>query len=384
MDAGDTVMRVGFGASVLARGLQLGQLDGIAYYTQELSRELVQMRCELNPVIFGKAKLETLQGFTTEHWSRFSTNALISALTGVDHPGRMRGANKIDLFHATDHLIPRLRATPVLATLMDAIPLAHPEWVHSRLRPIQNILWKKTASWAQHIVTISEYSKFQIAEHFNIPPRNISVVPLGVDKRYFEALSSQYVGQVLKTYGLPTSFFLFIGTLQPRKNILRIIQSHQALPIHMRKAFPLVIVGRNGWDSQELITMMQDAAGREPIQWLGAVSDLEKRALLQSATALVFPSLSEGFGLPVLEAFASQTPVITSNTTSLPEVAADAALLVNPMDVAEIANAMQTLIQNENLILQLKTLGLSRAQQFTWRACAQATLAVYESMANFA
>ena len=373
-------MRVGFGASVLARGLQHGQLDGIAYYTQELAHELNGLGCALTPVVFGQAKLQSLEGFTSRHWGRFSTNALISAVTGCSHLGQMGRSRNMDLFHATDHLIPKLRGTPVVATLMDAIPLAHPEWVQSRLRPLQNALWKKTASWAQQIVTISEYSKSQITEHFNIPPNKISVVPLGVDRRYFEPLPSQYSEEVLDSFGLPTQYFIFIGTLQPRKNVLRIMQAHRSLPKEMRQAYPLVIVGRNGWDSEQLIVQLKSAVGHEPIHWLGAVSDSEKRALLQSATALVFPSLSEGFGLPVLEAFASRTPVIASNTTSLPEVAADAALLVNPLEVDEIASAMQALVQNKALVNQLKKLGLSRAEKFTWGACAQATKVVYQKV----
>lgn len=373
-------MRVGFGASVLARGLQHGQLDGIAYYTKELAQELHLKGCALLPVVFGQAKLESLEGFDAQHWGRFSTNALLSAATGCSHLGRTGRASDLDVFHATDHLIPKLRGTPVVATLMDAIPLAHPEWVHSRLRPLQNALWKKTATWAQQVITISEYSKSQITEHFNISPNKISVVSLGVDSRYFEILPARFCEEVLEVFRVPRHYFIFIGTLQPRKNIHRIIQAHQSLSMELRRDFPLVIVGRNGWGSDALINQLHQAAGREPIRWLGAVSDVQKRALLQSSVALVFPSLSEGFGLPVLEAFAGQTPVITSNTTSLPEVASDAALLVDPLEVDEIANAMREVIHNQSLASQLKVAGLARAKQFTWQACAKATFSVYESV----
>jgi alpha-1,3-rhamnosyl/mannosyltransferase len=116
------------------------------------------------------------------------------------------------------------------------------------------------------------------------------------------------------------------------------------------------------------------------VRWLGSIPDLDKRALLQSATALVFPSLSEGFGLPVLEAFASQTPVITSNTTSLPEIATDAALLIDPCDTSAIAHAMQQLAESPSLVTQLNTQGLVRSRQYTWQNCAQKTSDIYQRM----
>jgi alpha-1,3-rhamnosyl/mannosyltransferase len=116
------------------------------------------------------------------------------------------------------------------------------------------------------------------------------------------------------------------------------------------------------------------------VHWLGGIPDLDKRALLQNATALVFPSLSEGFGLPVLEAFASQTPVIASNTTSLPEIAADAALLIDPCDTLALAHAMQCLADNPSHAANLRSLGLARSRQFSWQTCAQQTSAIYQRM----
>jgi alpha-1,3-rhamnosyl/mannosyltransferase len=166
------------------------------------------------------------------------------------------------------------------------------------------------------------------------------------------------------------------------------------LPLALRQAFPLIIVGRNGWGSQELVNRLNaygsggaggsngSSGSASLVRWLQNVDDVAKRVLLQKATALVFPSLIEGFGLPVLEGFASQTPVITSNCSSLPEVAGDAAWLVDPYNVAAMTEAMATLARDESVGQGFVTKGLARARTFTWQTCAQKTIKVYEQVLN--
>jgi glycosyltransferase involved in cell wall biosynthesis len=373
-------MRIGLGATVLAKGLAHRQLDGIGYYTQELAQRLSSTACDWTPMVFGQTSLSTIEQRLVYHLPRYSTAALCSALTTWNFAGYGQLHQKIDLFHATDHHIPRLKGIPVLATLMDAIPLAHPEWANARLRRVKNALWRKAARWADRVVTISNYSRGEIATHFGLDERLISVVPLGVDDRFFDRLSLAVLQQAKSEHGLIRPYFLCIGTLQPRKNIERVIDAYQRLPAALASSHDLVIVGRHGWGSDALVHRLRNMSSTSGVRWLGGVSDLRKRALLQGATALVFPSLSEGFGLPVLEAFASQTPVITSNTTSLPEVAADAALLIDPLDADAISSAMSDLAENLEMGNNLRRKGIERAQNFTWQACAAQTVALYKSM----
>ena len=144
----------------------------------------------------------------------------------------------------------------------------------------------------------------------------------------------------------------------------------------MRRACPLVIVGREGWGNINWNTLLD----RDHIHWLQHVSDIEKRALMQTGTAMVFPSLAEGFGLPVIEAFASELPVIASNTTAIPEVADDAALLVDPEDIGMLFESMLTLALDESRRKDMKQKGLARAATFTWEACAEATLKAYQKV----
>lgn len=371
-------MKVGFGATVWSRGLAKHQLDGIGYYTQEVFRRLDYDRVQLLPVVFGKAGADNIDGHQTIRLGRYSASAGLAAVSGLPFMGSSLLSKEVDVFHATDHYTPKLKGLPVVSTLMDAIPLSHPEWVSQGLRGLKNWLWRRSGQWADHVITISEFSRTEVAKHFRIPESRITVTPLGVDDRYFERLSGDAAEAVLNKYGVPERFFVFVGTLQPRKNVERIVQAHEALPAALRAQCPLLIVGRNGWGCDDLVAKLNACAADGPLRWLQSVNDFEKRVLMQRSTALVFPSLFEGFGLPVLEGFASQTPVITSNTTSLPEVAADAAWMLDPMDVHAMADAMATLAKDQALAGEFVAKGLARARSFTWDACAAQTLKVYE------
>lgn len=375
-------MNIGYGVSVLSRGLLASGVDGIGTYTKELSGELTSMPdVELLPVSFGynvdTGIAQQGQGLTLPS---YLIMAPICACFPIPFAGHSELKSKVDIFHATDHLIPRFPSIPVLATLMDAVPLSHPEWVKSRGRSLKALLWRRAAQWADHVVTISEYSKKDIVEQFSIPPEKISVVPLGVDRRYFEVINQQEKLSVLEKLHLPQKFFLFIGTLQPRKNIERILLAHASLPLEMQREFPMVIVGRAGWGVDALLEKMVAAEFTGTVRWLKYLRDFEARALMQSASALVFPSLYEGYGLPVVEAFASQLPVITSNTTALPEVAEDAALMVDPLDIDAIADAMQQIILNPEITDKMRKKGFLRAQESSWAACAQQTVALYQKL----
>lgn len=379
MDVAGKHMRVGMGVTGWSRGASSGQIDGIGHYTQELFEQLAVMQeiYQLVPVVFGQSDDWSPNGNMVEHQPRYSTSALWSACSRRGFPGGSSLSQKVDLFHASDHYTPRYNDIPVVATLMDAIPLSHPQWVSQRARKIKNWLWRQSGRWADHVITVSNYSKVEIQRHFGIKEEKISVTPLGVDERYLDRIGLEVVSQLRARLKLPERFFLFLGTFQPRKNIERILDAHEALPFALRKDVPLLIVGRNGWGSEELVARLEAYGASGHIRWLKNVDDVAKRVLLQQATALVFPSLVEGFGLPVLEGFASQTPVITSNVTSLPEVAGNAAWLIDPYNVPALTEAMVTLAREEGICRALSSKGLLRAMEFTWEACARNTVEVY-------
>jgi alpha-1,3-rhamnosyl/mannosyltransferase len=377
-------MRVGFGVTVLSRCLQAGGVDGIGSYVRELRQALLQRGdTEILPVSFGTPIPDSLgKGVPGELMPRFDVSALVAAVTGRRFPGTARFAQKMDVFHATDHLIPRLDRVPVVASLMDAIPLSHPEWVPSRLGPVKYALWKRTARWAEQIITISAFSKREIAAHFQIAPARISVIPLGVDARWFQPVPAAQLSAVRQRLDLPARFFLFVGTLQPRKNVGRLIEAYRALPKGIRDEVPLIVVGRAGWQCQDVVDALNRPGDARSVRWLDYLPDDDLLAVIKQATALVFPSLCEGFGLPVLEAFAAGVPVITSQTSALPEVAGDAALLIDPLDPSALSSAMLQVLEDEGLAEAMRLKGTLRAREYTWGRTAAMTVDVYRRVAG--
>jgi len=375
-------MRIGIGATLLTKGMASGHIDGIGIYTRSLLDELDKLDLEKSIVNFGDCK--SFHHLYPQHAKiclplPYQAATAYSLLTSLACPGSKQLAKKIDLFHAPDHYIPKLNKIPVVATVMDVISLAHPEWVTSPLRAIKNSAFRNMARSARQIITISEYSKADIVHYLGIPPERINVTHLGANQA--QPVAPEICQAVLQRYGLERGFFIFVGTIQPRKNILRIIEAHRMLPIPLQKACPMVIVGRDGWGSDEILPELRALQARGCGRWLDHVSDDELHALLQSAKALVYPSLYEGFGLPVLEAFAAGLPVISSNTTSIPEVAADAAILVNPKRSEEIADAMLKLAEDAAWAAEMAARGRKRLKEFSWEACARQTLDIYQNVA---
>ncbi|MEW6765794.1 MAG: glycosyltransferase family 1 protein [Pseudomonadota bacterium] len=377
-------MRIGLGITAWAKGLDRRHLDGIGVYTQNLWHSLDALGCDMHGVRFGPraAPAPELPERHTCLRSRFKFQAACSSLTGLPFFSTGHCEKQVDVFHATDHHIPKLRRTPVIATIMDAIPLAHPEWVSKNLRLLKNFAFKRSAGWCERIITISQYSKQDIVEHFNVPPELIDIIPLGVHEAFFERSTQEQIEQVLQKHGVRRGSFVFVGTLQPRKNLCRVIEAHRRLPSSIRDEHPLLIIGKYGWGDEALPQTLHRLQHDGRCHWLEDVSDAELRPLLQSATALVYPSLYEGFGLPILEGFASNIPVISSNTTAIPEVAGDAALLIDPESVDEIADAMARLADDADMARSLVARGRDRARTFTWEQCARQTQVVYRQIAG--
>jgi alpha-1,3-rhamnosyl/mannosyltransferase len=243
---------------------------------------------------------------------------------------------------------------------------------------------KRAAAHADRVIALSHFAVTELVEYYKIDPQNITVVPCGVDALWFVPPVVKAVAQTLHNHGLIRGYFLFVGTLQPRKNIDRIVDAYLALPAPMRRERQLVLVGAVGWRSEDLIKKIQGLIQNgERIVWLNQVTEQEQlRHLYAGAGVFVFPSLYEGFGIPVTEAFASGIPVLTSNTTSLPEVSQGAALEIDPSSVGEISMAMLSLAQDDMLRARCIHAGRKRAAELTWQRTAEQTVAVYRAALN--
>ena len=370
-------MRVAFGCTLLDQGLQnssVNGIDGIGQYCQELLTAFQKKPdlISINRFTFGLER-SSCQAQLLPTYSQY-------ALGSFTRLGNYPIFDQVDLIHSTDQLIPIQVKKPLVASIMDVIPLSHPQFIKSYSRYIKTFIWKKLTQRADRIITISEFSKNEIAKYLKFPFDKIDVIPLGVEQRYFELLDTNEKNRTLEKLGLKKPFFLVLGSVQPRKNLKRILAAHALLPQNLAQDYPLVIAGKFAWDDGEILREIDTAAYEGRCIWLKYVSEAEKISLLQSATGLIFASLYEGFGLPIIEAFASNLPVIASNSTAMPEVAGGAALLVNPLSIDEIRSALIELIDNPSAVARLQAAGLARAKQFSWQETAKQTISSYQKL----
>lgn len=258
--------------------------------------------------------------------------------------------------------------TKVVLTVHDLSPLVLPEYYSLKSR-----IWHwminipKLIKRADTIVAVSDFTKTSLIEKLQVPANKIIVAPLGVDHDNFKPnLPIDALRDVRNRYNLPGDFVLFIGTVEPRKNIARLVAAFEKIesPLH------LVIAGKLGWKYAAILQQIENSPKRRFIKLIGYVPESDKPHLLKLARVFAWPSLYEGFGLPILEAMAIGTPVLTSHVSSLPEVASDSALLVNPYNIDDIAQGI-TILHSDAIIRQKYIAkGITRSQEFSWEKCA--------------
>lgn len=371
-------IRVALGATTLASGVGGVRHDGIGVYTGALFHHLGRAGCAVQAYAYpplgggagcirlGRALPRSFEAATLQDW-----------LTP-----RSRGlAIDADLFHATDYRITRMDC-PVVATLHDALTIRHPAWCNPRLRKLKNWVQKTAARKADHVIALSHAAVPELLAGFGIDERRISVVPCGVDAEWLQPPPEAEVDATLMQLGVRRGYYLSVGTLQPRKNFARMLAAYLALPAAVRAARQLVLVGAPGWRCGPLLARLRAArAAGHGVLWLPNVADRGTlRHLYEAAGVFVFPSLYEGFGLPMVEAFAAGVPVVASNAGALPEVAAGAALEVDPLDTVALAAAMRALATDEGLRSRQVRAGRRRAAALTWQATAERTAAVYRAV----
>ena len=267
-----------------------------------------------------------------------------------------------------------------VCTIHDLIPLDRPEWFAPRFASWYGWLLPRLARRVRHIIAVSEFTRSRILERFGIDPSRVTVIPNGVDGR-FAPRPALEVERVRADLGLPTArYVLSVGSLEPRKNVNRLLEAWARAVPRLPEDLYLVVSGAKGVAR----VFSSVSLGRLPPRVLltGYVPDEHLPALYSGATIFVYPSLYEGFGLPPLEAMACGTPVITSNTTSLPEVVGDAALLVDPLDVEATARAIERLAGDEAERARLRRLGLERIARFNWDDVAARTWEVLREHAH--
>ncbi len=291
-----------------------------------------------------------------------------------------------DLYHATDFVLPPLRdGTPGVLTVHDLSFERDPDSAPPRLIPFLRRVVPDSARRAAHIIADSHATARDLTALYDIPSEKITVIHSGVDGRFTPYRDTLYMQRrrdyVLKKYGIGDApFILTVGTMQRRKNHLRLVQAFAKLTAaHPGAQTPLlVIAGGKGWLYDEVHAEVQRLGLGEQVRFIGYVEDMDLPHLYRAAAVFAFPSTYEGFGLPLLEAMASGVPVVTSNVSSLPEVVGDAGLQVDPLDVDALARALEQALNDEVWRRHCIARGLARAVQFTWQRAAEQLLAVYE------
>lgn len=361
----------------------LGQGAGVGRYARELAlalhalpdgpelilfhnrQPLDQLPSELKPL----PRIEVPLGDKT--W-----RALM--LTGQKLPlawsGDLSGA---DLFHGTDMLAPPI-PQPTVVTIHDLSTLLYPEH-HTRLNRL-HLRWAipQMTQRAAAIVTVSEATKRDLVARLEVPADRVHVVPNGVDhKRFYPRYRPEARQRAGLMLGIEPPYILALGTLEPRKNLPTLLRAYARLGRNVPK---LVLAGARGWGEGPLFELVKELGLQERVRFTGYVPEAVLPDLYAGARLFVYPSLYEGFGLPVLEALASAAPVITSNTSSLPEVAGEAALLVDPGSVEELTRVMRRVLESKQLRDELRTKGPKQAAKFSWERTARQTLDVYASV----
>lgn len=286
----------------------------------------------------------------------------------------------IDLLHV-QYAGPPFISVPLITAIHDISYERYPEYFSRREVMQFRATIPRTARKARKVLTISECSKGDLVEMYGLPEHKVQVIYLGVGSEFKPLPESFDMQSILHKYGIDGRYFIAVGNLQPRKNLVRLIEAYE----RMRNNQPeiktkLVIVGKRAWKHHPILALIKQSRWSGDIILTGYVPKDDLPILYAGSDGLIYPSIYEGFGLPPLEAMACGVPVVVSDRSSLPEVVGDVGIMINPFDTDSIAAALASLALEPELRKRLSADGIKRASGFSWSKCARETLAVYEEV----
>ncbi|MEK6333406.1 MAG: glycosyltransferase family 1 protein [Acidobacteriota bacterium] len=291
--------------------------------------------------------------------------------------------NPVDLLHV-QYTAPPFAPCPVVATIHDLAFEHLPETFKRRSWMQLRLTVRATARRADQIITVSDYSRDDIVATYGIAPERITVTPEAAPAHFARVTNGNEIKRVRESYGIAKEYILSLCSIQPRKNLVRLIEAYTSVRLSRPPGeFPqLVLAGKRAWLDRETIRAAERNSADRDIVFTGYVPDRDLPALYTGAICFVYPSYFEGFGLPVLEAMQCGVPVIAGNRTSLPEVVGDAGVLVDPFNEKEMADGIARVVDNPDHRAQLSVKGLKRAREFDWTTTAEMTLQVYKRAAR--
>ena len=370
----------------------LGQKTGIAYYEDGLIRGLLEQYEEneyaLDIFTFQHAneKRASVSHYSPNlkiqecSWFSGTLFRMLSLIFPV--PYRFFFHEEREITHFCNYVIPFGVKGKKVVTIHDLAFREFPETIRRRTMIMLKRNLKRSIKRADAIVTDSEFTKQEIIKYYGVSPEEIYVVPCGVDtEKFYPEEDTNVISKIRGKYGIEGEYFLYLGTLEPRKNIEGLLQAYQKLlektGSSKREVPALVIAGGKGWRYDSIFEKVKELALENQVVFAGYIAEEDKTPLLSGALAFCFPSFYEGFGLPPIEAMACGTPVITSNTSSLVEVTGEAAVQVNPYDTEELASAMENMWRDEKVRQEFREKGFAQVKKYSWKNAVQLLYEVY-------
>jgi glycosyltransferase involved in cell wall biosynthesis len=289
----------------------------------------------------------------------------------------------IDILFLPNYTAPLINLGKCIVCIHDIIPYIYPQWSSLNERVRFSFIVRQSAKNVDHIITVSETTKNDIIKYFGISENKITAIPLSVDERFKPSVTSSQNDFRLK-FNLLRPYFLFVGALHPRRNIIRLIKAFKLLNNKYKNKFDLVLIGITFSEryARFIQQCLDTSALHDRIRILGFVSEDDLVKFYSFAQAFIYPSLYEGFGLPLLEAMACGTPVVSSNCSAMLEVAGPATLLFDPYDISSIYHALELIGNDQQLRIDLIKKGIERKSSYSWRRTAEETLSVIKKVLN--
>ena len=367
-------MKIGLNAHLLSR--QPGyRAAGIHSYIANLLKHLpacapTDWRFE---AMVGAENAHAIDGVQLSR-SRFDTHSPLRRIfwEQVFQPAQLR---QYDLYHALAFVAPIVLNAPMVVTVYDLSFLHFPDRLSAARRWYLRAFTALTCRRARRVLAISRSTADDLSRLLGVPRGKIDVTPLGYDKSALRPLARETIEAFRSRHSLPQRFWLFLGTLEPRKNLPMLLRAYAQAP--SKERLPLLLAGGKGWMAEEVFKAIEELDLSDSVKHFGFVPAADLPLWYNCAEAFIYPSVYEGFGLPVLEAMACGTPVITSDVSSLPEVVGESGLRLPPADESRWSEALRTCLQDEDWLAAARSRGLERAKRFSWARTAELTLDSY-------
>ncbi len=359
---------------------------GVGQYARNLADNVTRFDTDNRYFIFGDPG--RLNAFDSSNTTVIPTHSIVSRRIRrilweqLILPGKVTARN-LDIMYYPDHTTSFLRMScPVIITVHDLAFLAFPKTFGTATRVYKSLAVSRSAARADLVIADSEATKRECMRLLDLPEEKLRVVHLGVSPLFGPVRDEQKLEMVRTKYGLEGDVVLYLGTLEPRKNLVRLVQAFHRMKARGHGKVKLVIGGSKGWLFKEIFETVEKLGLSEQVVFTGYVPAEHLPALYAIARVFVYPSLYEGFGIPPLEAMASGCPVVTSNTSSLPEVCGDAAVFVDPYETDEIATAIDRLLDDPSACEQLRAKGFAQAARFGWERTAREHIRIFNEVAG--